>query len=120
MPEKLIETGHSFAAELWREAVLQANGQLVQERKAAREMLDEAQGAIRALEAQVEVGEARLAEARGKLEEAAGKLRAAHHQQTELRDKIVRCEGELKVLRPLMERLQLSAGAGDAGAAGSP
>ena len=120
LPEKLIETGHSFAAEFWREAVLQANGQLVQERKAAREMLDEAQGAIRALEAQVEVGEARLADARGKLEEAAGKLRAAHHQQTELRDKIVRCEGELKVLRPLMERLQLSAGAGDAGAAGSP
>ena len=32
LPEKLIETGHSFAAEFWREAVLLANGQLVQER----------------------------------------------------------------------------------------
>ena len=49
-----------------------------------------------------------------------GLRRTRTHQQTELRDKIVRCEGELKVLRPLMERLQLSAGASDAGAAGRP
>ncbi|MCC5611822.1 DNA-binding protein [Nostoc sp. CHAB 5834] len=120
LPGKLAETGQSFAAEFWREAVLQANGQLLQERKAAKETLDEAQAAIRALEVQVEASEAKLAEARGKLEEAAGKLRASHHQHTDLRDKLVRCEGELKVLRPLMERLQLSAGASGAGAAATP
>lgn len=116
LPERLAEAGQDFATEFWREAILCATSQLVLERQVAKQTLDEAHAAIRVLEAQVEAGEMRLGEASAKLEEAAGKLRVAHHQHGELRDKLTRCEGQLTLLRPLMERLQISPGAGEAGA----
>ncbi|HEV7326656.1 MAG TPA: DNA-binding protein [Bosea sp. (in: a-proteobacteria)] len=114
LPEPLAEAGQEFATEFWRQAILCATSQLVLERQTAKETLDEALAAIRVLEAQVEAGEVRLGEASAKLEEAAGKLRAAHHQQMELRDKLTRSEGELRLLHPLMERLQIAPVAGEA------
>jgi hypothetical protein len=118
LPDRLAEAGQDFATEFWREAILCATSQLVLERQTARATLDEAHAAIRALEAQVEAGEAKLTDVGVRLEEAAGKLRAAHHQNGELRDKLTRCEGELRLLRPLMERLQIAPG--EAAAAEAP